>query len=126
MGTLLLTQIGTPDNSLWARKSVNFALPYWSLSIALNFLVTILIVARLIYIRRQITQAIGQQHTRQYTSVVAMLIESAAMTTVCSLLFLIPYARGSAISSVFQGLACEIQVGLKHNFGTNMLKLHLI
>src|ERR1700753_2680043 len=110
MGTLLLTQLAQPDNNLWVRSSLNFALPYWSLSIALNCIVTVMIVFRLLYIRKQVKRTIGDEHSKGYISVVSMLIESAAMTTVCSLLFLIPYARGNAVSSIFQGLACAIQV----------------
>jgi len=110
MGTLLLIRISNPENSLWDQETVKFIVPFCSLSLALSSLVTIIIVTRLIYTRRKITKAIGLQHTRQYISVAAILIESTVVATLCSLLFLIPYARGSAISNIFQGSICNTQI----------------
>jgi len=108
MGAIALIQLKHPDSR--SRKGVDFFLSLYSISITLNLLVTISIVCRLVYIRRQVVRAIGLQHTRQYTSIVAILIESALMVTLSSLLFLVLYARGGVLSRVFLGLVCETQI----------------
>jgi len=47
---------------------------------------------------------------RHYTSISAMLVESAALNTGCSLVFLVLYARGNPGSNIFQGLVCYCQI----------------
>jgi len=60
--------------------------------------------------RKMITAALGSSHAKQYVSVSAMLVESAALNTTCSLIFLILYARGNPGSNIFQGLVVFCQI----------------
>jgi hypothetical protein len=76
------------------------------MSLALNIIVTVLIVLRLLVYRHRIVRAMGKGHGSHYTSLAAMIIESAAINSAFSLLFLIPFAFNSPIAQLFlQGLA---------------------
>jgi len=105
-GSLVLNNEAAPQSSFWTRTSINFAVPYFSLTIALNTLVTIMIVAKLLVTRQRNKNILGNTITRTYTSISAMLTESAALNCGTSIVFLIPYARSKPVSTVFQNLVC--------------------
>lgn len=100
MGIILLFQLTQPNANLWSVTAVNFAIPYWSISASLNILVTSMIVLRLLAIRSRTRAALSRYHARTYTSVAAMLIESAALYSCTALLFIITYARDSNIQNL--------------------------
>ena len=77
MGIIPLFQLTQPDANLWTKTTVNFGIPYWSISAGLNILVTTLIVAHLMVIRQHTHAVLSSNHSRTYTSVAAMLVESA-------------------------------------------------
>jgi len=110
MGSIILNQQLVGKTGFWAATTINFAVPFFSLSMALNFTATVLIVLRLMFIRRQVYKALGPDRARDRVSVSAMFIESATITTTVSLIFLVPYARGHPVSNVFQGLVFYAQV----------------
>lgn len=97
---MLLFQLSQPNANLWTTTAVNFAIPYWSISTSLNILVTSLIVLRLLAIRSRTRAALSRYHARTYTSVAAMLVESAALYSCTALLFIITYARNSSIQNL--------------------------
>jgi hypothetical protein len=92
--------------------TVNWTIPYFSLSLALNILVTIAIVARLLLYRHRITRALGPAHGSQYAGIATMIIESAAIYSSFSLLFLIPFALNNPISAIFLQALGNVQVSL--------------
>ncbi|KAF8213596.1 hypothetical protein K438DRAFT_1804276 [Mycena galopus ATCC 62051] len=98
-GILFLKQVGSPSDSPWATSGVNWTVPYYSMSLALNILITILIVSRLLVTRSRINQALGKKHGSQYTSLAALVVESAAIYSTFSLLFLIPFAMNTPVSA---------------------------
>lgn len=100
MGIILLFQLTQPNANLWSTTAVNFAIPYWSISASLNILVTSMIVLRLLAIRSRTRAALSRYHARTYTSVAAMLVESAALYSITALLFIITYARNSNIQNL--------------------------
>lgn len=100
-GILFLKQVGTPAQSPWLASGINFTIPYYAMSLALNILVTLLIVLRLLYHRHRITQAIGSGHGSQYTSLVAIIIESAAIYSSFALAFLVPFGLNSPVAQLF-------------------------
>ena len=61
-----------------ASTTIQFAVPYFSLSIGLNALMTLLIVLRLLYLRRRLSSVLSSLHAKTYTSVAAFFIESNA------------------------------------------------
>ncbi|TRM69184.1 hypothetical protein BD626DRAFT_544008 [Schizophyllum amplum] len=106
LGILWLKQVGTVDQSPWDSSGINYTIPYYSMSLALNILVTLLIVTRLLLYRHRVRTALGVTHGTHYTSLAAMVVESAAIYSVYSLLFLVPFAMGHPLAQLFlQGLS---------------------
>jgi len=76
------------------------------MSLTLNILITVLIVLRLLVYRHRIVQALGKGQGSQYTSLAAMIIESAAIYSTFALLFIVPFALSSQLAQLFlQGLS---------------------
>lgn len=109
MGVILLFQLTQPFANLWSTTSTNFAIPYWSISIGLNVLVTTMIVGRLYFIRRRTRAVLSNTHSRTYTSIASMLIESAALYTCTALVFLVTYARASNVQNLVLPLLGQVQ-----------------
>ena len=68
-----------PGGTLWGvAASVNFALAYWSTSIAINIMLTLAIVTFLLRMRVKVRRAMGSlHHSTSYLSISAILIDSA-------------------------------------------------
>jgi hypothetical protein len=77
---------------------------------ALNILCTILIIAPLLRARQHIIKALGQRHGQLYTSIVAIIIESALPNAVFSLLWVILYAKQNTAENLFITVLIQIQV----------------
>ncbi|KAK7059077.1 hypothetical protein VNI00_001701 [Paramarasmius palmivorus] len=108
-GILFLKQVGTVSQSPWDSSGINFTIPYYTMSLALNILVTILIVLRLLVYRHRITQAMGSGHGSHYTSLVAMVVESAAIYSSFALCFLVPFSVNSPVAQLFLQALSPIQ-----------------
>ncbi|KAG6810538.1 hypothetical protein H0H92_011425 [Tricholoma furcatifolium] len=110
LGVLFLVQVSAPSSSIWASTTINFTLPYFCTSLALNIISTLVIVARLLYFRHRVSSYLGTGHGSQYTSIAAMLVESASIYSISSLLFLVPFIVGHPIQNVFLALLSPSQV----------------
>lgn len=106
MGVLTIYPIGE------RKADIDFSLPYFSISVSLNILLTLMIVVRLILHGRRFpvatesTAGIGGL----YKAIAAMLIESSALFAVTSLLVIGPMGAGSAVTSMFFPVLAETQV----------------
>jgi len=109
VSVLLLFQLTQPGASLWTRVAISFGIPYWSISVSLNVIVTLLIVGRLLYMRRVTRQALTAEHASTYTSIMAILIESAALYSTFGLIFIVSYARNSMVQNVLLPTLGHIQ-----------------
>jgi len=98
MGVFFLLQLSAA--SPLVQTDLNWTIPYISISLALNILVTIAIVLRLLVIRHRITSVLGPTHGSQYTSIAAMIVESASLYSLFAVFFLIPFGLNSAISAI--------------------------
>jgi len=99
MGIMFLIQVSTTNP--YVTNGINFTLPYLSISLALNIILTIAIVLRLMSFRYHIAKALGPKYGTQYTSIAAMIIESAALYSAVSFTFLVLFGIGNAVSQVF-------------------------
>lgn len=70
---------GATDPFLAAK----FARPYFATCLGLNVILTVLIVARLLHMRKQMS-GLGKQHSRVFTSMAGLIIESALPFTLVS------------------------------------------
>ncbi|KAJ6500148.1 hypothetical protein C8R47DRAFT_284047 [Mycena vitilis] len=111
-GVCWLKQVGTASSSPWNTSGINFTTPYFTMSLALNIFVTLLIVARLMLYRKQINQALpsGTEHGAQYVSLAAMVFESAAIYSLFSLLFLVPFIMKQPLSQLFIQALSPVQI----------------
>jgi len=97
---LMRAIMSSTDLTFWGVKSVQFSIAYWSLSISLNIILTLAIACRIWLVRRRTRQSLGFQHSGQYVSVSAMLVESAALYATWGLVFLICYARNTPMQNI--------------------------
>lgn len=109
MSCFLLAQLVHPGGTIWQASSVNFALGYWSTSIATSVLLTLLIIARLLYARYRLRNMLSSAHLAPFLSVSAMLVESAALYTAFALPFIITYAKGNSANFLFLAPLGQIQ-----------------
>lgn len=115
MGIMVLFEIQLPASNLWTALSAQFVLAYFTLSLSLNILLTLLIVLRLLIHRHRAREYLGATHATNYTSIVAMLVESSALYTAFSLIFIVSYVRKSAVQNLFLPVLGEIQVSVMWN-----------
>ena len=112
-GIGFICQISQPATCTEASgASFQFGTPYYSISLALNVFLTLMIVVRLALHRRTIRRALGSPATvgGLYKAVVNMLIESCALYAASYILFIGPWAAGSSISNIFFPILAEAQV----------------
>ncbi|KAF8997019.1 hypothetical protein BDQ17DRAFT_1391962 [Cyathus striatus] len=110
MGILYLIQVGAPLGSPWSNNPINYTLLYASISLTLNMFITVMIVVRLLVYRRRLLNTLGGEHGTVYLSVTTILIESAALYAMFSLMFLIPFGLKSAFANIMLQALSEIQI----------------
>jgi len=112
MGITLIYQTSQPDSSIWNNVAINFGLPYFSISLSLNILLTLLIVARLAMHSRNIRNAMGAPAGASglYQTIITVLVESCTLYAVTSLLFVAPWGAKSHVADIFLPILAEIQV----------------
>lgn len=111
MGIWFVYQNSQPDsvsNALGAGAGV----PYFAISISLNILLTLLIVSRLIVHSKNIRKAMGANGGTGgvYNAIITMLTESSALYAVSSVLFIVPWSRGSWVADIFLPILAQNQV----------------
>ncbi|KAH7910908.1 hypothetical protein BJ138DRAFT_48492 [Hygrophoropsis aurantiaca] len=109
-GCLWLVIVSSPAQDATGWMSFSFLFPYLSVSLAINVIISILTAGRLLYHRRRILHVLGPGHGALYTSFAAMIVESAAVYSVVSLLYLIPYAVNSPLANAFMQILGEAQI----------------
>jgi hypothetical protein len=112
MGIMFIYQTSQPDNSLWSGIAINFGLPYFSISLGLNILLTLLIVTRLVLHSRNIRRAMGAPSGANglYKTIITVLVESSALYAINSLLFVGPWGAKSHVADIFLPILAETQV----------------
>ena len=81
--------------------STHLIMPWVSLSVGLNIIVTSMICFRLLRMRALIKDALSPEMTRVYTSIAAILIESAAPFTIIGIGVVVTQARKSTVAFAF-------------------------
>ncbi|KAF5329110.1 hypothetical protein D9758_017949 [Tetrapyrgos nigripes] len=86
MGIVALVQSAIPGSGIFAQQSVNFVIPWVSLTAGLNVILTALICVRLLITRRDLLRA-EVTEIKVYTSLVAILVESALPFSILGIIF---------------------------------------
>ncbi|KAJ3557090.1 hypothetical protein NM688_g1659 [Phlebia brevispora] len=95
LGTVLLVQISRPGGTL---NNVNLA--FWSASLAINVLATLLIVCRITIYRYPSWVAFNHTSNPTYTSTIAMVIESGMIYALTIILYIHPIAHVQTIAAL--------------------------
>ena len=120
----------------WVKISPWSTLPYISISLSLNVLLTFMIVVRLVLHGRNFRAATGSLagFGGLYVAIATMLIESSALFAVSSLVVIGTWATNSTAANAFTPILAETQVrtllrsqpfGGLSNYGTIMDRLSL-
>ncbi|THV07092.1 hypothetical protein K435DRAFT_644058 [Dendrothele bispora CBS 962.96] len=99
-----------PDSSFWSTVSVKFALAYYSLTMAFTVVSTVLMISRLLLFRRRFRAVLGREHAGQYTNIAALLIESSALYSLWTILFVGLYIVNHPVQYVFLASLAEVQI----------------
>ncbi|KAI0795399.1 hypothetical protein C8Q75DRAFT_448029 [Abortiporus biennis] len=84
------------------------AIVYMFISLFIHTLLTILIISRIIYLRRNV-QILGPNYGKQYSSIIALFVESASIYTVWILVAAIVSAVNSPVQYAFVAALGQIQ-----------------
>ena len=106
-------QISQPTTIIRSSVADSFDYPFFTISISLNLLLTLMIVARLILHRRNIQNAFGvsaKTTSGFYMAVITILIESCALYAISFILFIVPWSRSSFVANIFFPVVAETQV----------------
>ncbi|KAH7926898.1 hypothetical protein BV22DRAFT_1032367 [Leucogyrophana mollusca] len=111
LSVLWLIQISSPSSSPYqdAAMRINFTVPFFAVGTMVNIIVTIMIVGRLLYYRHSVAGAFGPRMSL-YTSLTAILVESASIYTASSLFLIIPFAAGSSFANAPLQIIQEAEV----------------
>jgi hypothetical protein len=107
-GIIYLVRVSQPSSSPWAITT--FTLVYVTISFSVNVLLTLMIVIRLYLLRRRTTKVLGPRHAVHYISIIAILVESAALMDIMLLFFIIPFALGNPLANIPLSSMVQIQV----------------
>jgi len=105
-----LVLAGKPGGNFFHGRTINFGIPYYTITIALNVFITFFIVYRLLKLGKAVSRALGRDSARMYTSIASMLIESAAPYSIFGIMFLIPYALGDGTAISFGQVWAKVAV----------------
>ena len=112
MGITILVAQGSGWGNSWARILLNLSVPFVSVSVSLNVLLTLMIVVRLVLHGRNIRAATGSPSgiSGLYKAISAMLIESCAFYAANSLVLIGLWAAGNDASGTFMSTLAMTQV----------------
>jgi hypothetical protein len=125
---ITIVESALPNSFLLNGKPANFGVPWVSLSVSLNVLVTTLICFRLLRMRSLTREILAPELSRTYTSVAAMLIESAAPFTALGIGLVVTEAQGGPLAIAFSyvwGMFCSLSpqmIILRVAMGHGLLK----
>lgn len=111
MGMVTLIESVLPTQSFWSAIAVKFALAYYALTTSYTIVITSLMIARILLVRRAFIKATGRrEYGTQYLSIAAMLIESSALYTIWGIIFLGLYIVNNPVQFIFLASLSEVQV----------------
>ncbi|KAF8522869.1 hypothetical protein JB92DRAFT_2886584 [Gautieria morchelliformis] len=100
LATVAMAILVLTDSRGAAFYNINFQLAYLCTSVGTNITYTILVAGRIYATRNRVKALVGKQHAEGYTSVIAMVIESAAMYSTLAVLYIIAFATNSNFSNL--------------------------
>ncbi|KAJ4499745.1 hypothetical protein C8R41DRAFT_875766 [Lentinula lateritia] len=108
---ITVVESALPGAFLLNGTAANFGVPWVSLSVSLNVILTAMICGRLLMMRRIVRSSLSFELGNTYTSIMAILVESALPFSVVGVGFVITYAKNSPTSDAFAyvwGMFCSL------------------
>ncbi|KAF9030396.1 hypothetical protein BJ165DRAFT_1574820 [Panaeolus papilionaceus] len=109
LGTCFVLQI-TTGSTWFTTHTLELTIPYFSLSLSLNISLTLLISIRLFIIARSTRRLLGKKHSRLYTDIARMIIESSTPYAVVSGVLLALFMRGHPGARIVLPIYVQVQV----------------
>lgn len=110
MSILHTVQASRATAVLWDETSLSFSIPYVSLAMSLNILLTIVLTWRLLDYRRRLPLTVTEDVRQKYNSIEALLVESALPYGIISFIFVVLYGLGNTGSNLFVPLLVQLHV----------------
>lgn len=107
-------QAARPNAALWDQSTLNFSVPYASLAMSLNTLLSISLTLRLLDLRRRLPSTFTEDSRRNYTSMEALIVESALPYGLGSFIFVVMYGLHSTSANLFVSLIVQLEVNCCH------------
>jgi hypothetical protein len=101
MAILFLYQSAVPGASFYSGLAVNFGVPWTVLTVALNAMVTILIIIPILRARNGMKNILPDDTVKIYTGVSAVLVESALPVTILGIIYAILYGTNNEVAPAF-------------------------
>lgn len=115
LAIMSVVQSALPGSSFFQGNDIVYAVPWISLTCALNAIITILIVVRLVGARSRIRAAMSGDAASVYTGVIAILVESA-----------LPFTFLGIVFAVLLGKNLPEQLALSLTWGYYVVSLHIL
>jgi len=109
MGTLWTLQSSQPGLSLYSALPLAYGTSYYTISISINIILTILIAIRLLHHRRTVLRNLSAEYATEYVTILTIIIESAALYSIFAIPFIVTYALNNPLNQVFLGFAQSAQ-----------------
>ena len=99
LAILMLLGLTLPHIAIFSNS--NGIVPWISLSVSLNIIVTSMICFRLLRMRALLRQVLAPEMCRTYTNIAAMVVESSAPFTILGIAGLVTAVRNSSVRVAF-------------------------
>lgn len=112
-GIVYMYRISKPEQIIFTLDTmIRSGAPYITISFLLNVLLTLMIVTRLVWHRRNIRNAMGGAASAGglYKAIITVLVESSALYLIVSLLYVGPWAAKNPIQYIFIQILVQVQV----------------
>jgi len=126
IGSLATNQEVHLNTLFFSLGSADLVVPWLSLSTSLNVVLTGIITARLLSARNRLRAVLGYEHSKLYTSVTTMLVESASLYTFSSLFIISAIAVGNTGAATNSWYLLSNAFGLIHTMITAICPLLII
>ena len=110
MSILHTVQASHATAVLWDETSLSFSIPYVSLAMSLNILLTIVLTWRLLDFCRRLPLTVTEDVRQKYNSIEALVVESALPYGIVSFIFVVLYGLGNTGSNLFVPLLVQLHV----------------